>query len=207
MPLLKCSEDMMPSWSDLDFIDVVYLKEGELRSFISTSERELYFIGDGICKMIINRKISYAQRGHIFKIESLNSTIKVKAETDCVIIVIGGHWEGLTGTHGIFTLDNSPNPKNDGDPAEYPRKTDYDNHYHDCDVYWIIFKGSGKAYSEGKEYEIKPGHCIATKMGDHHDIPEVAEEIHAVWFESSLKGLMREGNLWVHKHGIPEIEL
>ena len=207
MPLLKCSEDMMPSWSDLDFIDVINLKEGEIRSFISTSEREMYFIGDGICKMIINRKISYAQRGHTFKIESLNSTIKVKAETDCVVIVIGGHWEGLTGTHGIFTIDNSDNPKNDGDPTDYPRKTDFDNHYHDFDEYWVIFKGSGRAVSEGKEYELKPGYCLATKMGDHHDIPEVYEEIHAVWFESSLKGLMREGHLWVHKHGEPVTDI
>lgn len=207
MPLLKCSEDMMPSWSDLDFIDVIELKEGELRSFISTSERELYFIGDGICKMIINRKISYAQRGHTFKIESLNSTIKVKAETDCVIIVIGGHWEGLTGTHGLFTLDNSPNPKNDGDPTEYPRKTEFDNHYHDSDVYLVIYKGSGIAYSEGKKYELNPGYCLVTRMGDHHDIPEVFEEIHGVRFESAMKGLMREGNLWVHAHGEPKIEI
>ena len=177
MPLLKCSEDMMPSWSDLDFIDVINLKEGEIRSFISTSEREMYFIGDGICKMIINRKISYAKGGHTFKIESLNSTIKVKAETDCVVIVIGGHWEGLTGTHGVFTIDNSDNPKNEGDQTEYPRKTNFDNHYHDCDEYWVIFKGSGLAVSEGEKYELKPGYCLATKMGDHHDIPEVYEEI------------------------------
>ncbi len=203
MPLINCSEDMMPSWSDLDFIDVINLNEGEIRSFISTSAREMYFVGDGICKMIINRKISYAQRGHTFKIESLNSTIKVKAETDCVIIVIGGHWEGLTGTHGIFTLDNSDNPKNEGDPTDYPRKTDFDNHYHDCDEYWVIFKGSGNAISGGKKYELKPGYCLATRMGEHHDIPEVYEEIVAVWFESSLKGLMREGHLWVHKHGEP----
>jgi len=198
---------MMPPWSDLDFIDVIYLKEGELRSFISTSEREMYFIGDGICKMIINRKISYAQRGHTFKIESLNSTIKVKAETDCVVIVIGGHWVGLTGTHGIFTLENSDNPKNDGDPTDYPRKTNFDKHYHDCDEYWVIFQGSGLAVSEGNEYELKPGYCLATKMGEHHDIPEVYEEIHAVWFESSLKGLMREGHLWEHKHGEPKAEV
>jgi mannose-6-phosphate isomerase-like protein (cupin superfamily) len=207
MPLLKCSEDLMPSWSDLDFIDVIYLNEGELRSFISTSDRELYFIGDGICKMIINRKISYAQRGHIFKIESLNSTIKVKAETDCVVIVIGGHWEGLTGSHGIFTLKNSKTPKNEGDPTDYPRKTEFDNHYLDCDDYWVVYKGSGLAVSEGKEYELKPGYCLATKMGDHHDIPEVYEEIHAVWFESSLKGSMREGHLWTHSHGKPKTEV
>lgn len=206
MPLLKCSEDMMPSWSDLDFIDVINMKEGEIRSFISTSERELYFIGDGICKMIINRKISYAQRGHIFKIESHNSTIKVKAETDCSIIVIGGHWEGLIGSHGLFTLDNSGDPKNEGDPTDYPRETDYDNHFHDCDEYWVIYQGSALAISEGKKYELKPGYCLATKMGDHHDIPEVYEELHGVWFQSSLKGLMREGHLWEHTHGEPSTE-
>jgi mannose-6-phosphate isomerase-like protein (cupin superfamily) len=207
MPLIECSEDMLPSWSDLDFIDIIYIKEGEIRSFISTSEREMYFVGDGICKMIINRKISYAQRGHSYKIESLNSTIKVKAETDCVIIVIGGHWEGLTGSHGLFTLGISDEPKNIGDPTDYPRNTTFDNHYLDCDEYWVIYEGSGIAVSEGKRYELKPGYCLVTKMGDHHDIPEVFEEIHAVRFQSSLKGMMREGRLWVHTHGEPVPEL
>ena len=206
MPLIKCSEEMLPSWSDLDFVDVILLKEGEVRSFISTSDREMYFVGDGICKMIINRKITYAQRGHVFKVESLNSTVKVKAETDCAIVVVGGHWEGLKGIHGLFTLNNSDEPRNIGDPVKYPRKTDFDNHYHDCDEYWIIYQGSCLVVSEGQQYEATVGDCIATRMGDHHDIPEVYEEIHAVRFQSSLKGMMREGHLWVHTHGEPTPE-
>ncbi len=114
---------------------------------------------------------------------------------------------GINGTHGIFTLDNSEDPKNAGDPVDYPRKTEYDNHFHDCDEYWVFYQGSCTAVSEGKKYEVEPGFCIATEMGDHHDIPEVHEEVHAVWFQSSLKGMMREGHLWVHTHGEPSPEL
>jgi len=44
----------------------------------------------------------------------------------------------------------------------------------------------------------------------HHELPKIFEEIHGVWFESTLKGKKRKGHLWIHKHGkltsIMEIE-
>ena len=56
-------------------------------------------------------------------------------------------------------------------------------------------------YSEDHRYEVKPGDCIATGMGHHHDIPQVHEPIEAVYFETTMRGRKRRGHLWDHTHG------
>ena len=40
-------------------------------------------------------------------------------------------------------------PRDSGDPVDYPKTTGFDNHYHDCDEYWIIYEGSGVAVKAG----------------------------------------------------------
>ena len=97
-------------------------------------------------------------------------------------------------------MKNSESPINIGDSVNYARRTNFDNHFHDCDECWIIFEGSGVAVSENIEYKFSAGDCILTKAGDHHDIPIVYEEISGVYFESTLKGKKRLGHLWNHTH-------
>ena len=88
-----------------------------------------------------------------------------------------------------------------GDPVPYPKTTNFDCHYHDCDEYWILFEGSGTAVSEGNSYVVGAGDCVATGMGHHHDFPDVAERVQAVYFETTLAGQQRVGHLWDHTHG------
>ena len=90
-----------------------------------------------------------------------------------VIIRIGGFWSEEIGTYGIFSLQKSSTPKNIGDSVLYERNTEFDNHFHDFDEYWIIFDGKGRAVSEGRFFEVTAGDCIATQKGDHHDFAEV----------------------------------
>ncbi|MCL2814066.1 MAG: cupin domain-containing protein, partial [Oscillospiraceae bacterium] len=71
---------------------------------------------------------------------------------------------------------------------DYYRNTAFDNHYHDCDEYWIIVEGSGTVYSENKKYEVQAGDCVVTGMGHHHDFPVVDSHIYAVYFETTLGG-------------------
>jgi len=85
--------------------------------------------------------------------------------------------------------------------VEYPKFTNFDSHYHDSDEYWIVFEGLGIAVTEDKSYKVGPGDCIATGMGHHHDFPQVFEPIRAVYFETTLEGLGRQGHLWEHTHG------
>lgn len=115
-----------------------------------------------------------------------------------------GRWGEETGASGVFTLTNSRTPRNTGAPADYPRSTDFDRHYHDCDEYWILFAGRGLAVSEGIFYQVVAGDCIATGRGYHHDFPIVLETVRGVYLETTLEGRKRLGHLWEHTHGPAE---
>ena len=71
----------------------------------------------------------------------------------------------------------------------------FDNHYHDCNEYWLIFKGRAKVRSEGLEYLVGPGDILCTRAGDEHDIIEVYEDLEAFWFEEATPPGGRAGHL------------
>jgi mannose-6-phosphate isomerase-like protein (cupin superfamily) len=71
----------------------------------------------------------------------------------------------------------------------------FDCHYHDCNEYWLIFKGRAKVVSEGQEYYVKPGDIVCTKAGDEHDLIEVYEDLEAFWFEDETAAGGRIGHL------------
>lgn len=199
MPLLK-SSDPLPEWSELDFIHIIEMKKDEEKFIIQQSIKEKIFIGEGECSIYFNNQERRGRKEDVIELNKPGWEVKVKAFSDSVIIHLGGKWSDEKGSCGVFKMNNSDNPKNIGDPVNYDRTTDFDNHFHDCDEYWIIFKGSGLAVSEGKKYELKSGYILATKMGDHHDLPEIYEEIQGVWFETTLKVKKRTGHLWNHAH-------
>ena len=77
-----------------------------------------------------------------------------------------------------------------------PRNGRFDCHYHDCDEYWLIFKGKAKVMSEGKEYYVKPGDIVCTRTGDEHDVLEVYADLEAFWFEDATPPGGRAGHLY-----------
>jgi mannose-6-phosphate isomerase-like protein (cupin superfamily) len=116
-----------------------------------------------------------------------------------------GRWQAITSS-GVFTVSTASPPAHDT-PVTYRKSTGFDNHYHDCDEYWIFFEGRCRAVSEGKVYDVGPGDCVATGMGWHHDVQRVlgeVEPVRAVWFEGTLEGRKRLGHLWEPKHGRAE---
>ena len=88
-----------------------------------------------------------------------------------------------------------------GDAFDYPKTNGIDRHYHDCDEYWIVYEGRGRAVSEGRFYDVAPGDCVATGMGHHHDFPVDYEPFKAVYFETDLEGQKRKSHLWEYRHG------
>ena len=71
----------------------------------------------------------------------------------------------------------------------------FDCHYHDCNEYWLIFKGKAKILSEGKEYYVKPGDIVFTRAGDEHDVLEIYEDLEAFYFEDATPKGGRVGHL------------
>ncbi len=205
MPLINCCENDFPEWSELDFVEIIKIEKGELKKFKRRSSKEMIFVGEGECERVQNGKTNKYNKGKYFDLQQNDIEFTILSVTSSIIIHIGGNWSEEKGSCGVFSMNNSEIPKNSGDPTDYPRKTDFDNHYHDCDEYWIIFKGTGVAVTEGIKYNLEPGVILATQRGDHHDFVEAFEEIHGVWFETSLTGKKRLGHLWEHTHGKSEI--
>lgn len=197
MPVIKSQYDALPEWSEMEFYEIHRIQEDRFHTFNKRAERNELFILEGDCLIKSNGFVKKLKENEMFEIPSAMEKFELYPLTAyCGFILIEGRWEDDRGSRGIFKIENSPFPKNDGDPAAYERKTDFDNHFHDCGEFWIIYEGKGKIATEGNINIIEAGNCVATKAGDHHDIIDVHETIKGVYFETSLTGQKRSGHLW-----------
>ena len=71
----------------------------------------------------------------------------------------------------------------------------FDCHYHECNEYWLIFKGKARVMSEGEAFYVKPGDIVCTKAGDEHDCLEIYEDLEGFYFEDATPEGGRTGHL------------
>ncbi|MCU7496656.1 MAG: hypothetical protein HF314_18155 [Ignavibacteria bacterium] len=194
MPVLDPWPSRAPSWSEVEYYEILEVPPNIILSLQKRSEKEKLFAGKGSCSVMIGNEKKDLTNGSSVEVTSMLFHVSA-SEEPVTLIRIGGSWESDCGGCGVFSMDKSAEAENTGDPADYPRNTLFDNHFHDCDEFWIIFKGRALVYSEGKPYTISAGSCIATKRGDHHDIAEIYETLQGVYFETTLKSPKRPGHL------------
>lgn len=70
-----------------------------------------------------------------------------------------------------------------------------ENHFHDCDVWWIIVNGLARVHDCGKNIEVGPGDMVFTPAGEPHRIEGITMVTY-VWLEGPLKGQKRKGHLF-----------
>jgi hypothetical protein len=71
-----------------------------------------------------------------------------------------------------------------------------DRHHHDCDEYWLVFRGHARVMSEGVEYLVGPGDIVCTQAGQEHDVLAVAEDLEAFFWEDALPSGGQRGHLY-----------
>ena len=196
MPLIREHDQDVPAWCELRSFEIVRLTPGDTVSISPSEPRTLLVIGRGNVLM----GAGTLEEGAILEIEGAPA-VATAGPAGAILIRLGGQWGDETGGIGLFGVREVDSPTDSGDPVDYPKATTFDAHYHDCDEYWIVFEGRGTAVSEGIAYEVAPGDCIATGMGHHHDFPQAAEPVRAVFLETTLEGEKRRGHLWNHMHG------
>ena len=118
------------------------------------------------------------------------------------VVLLSGDWGTETGGCGIFSAEDTTTPVDRGDPVSYPKTTNIDSHYHDCDEYWILLEGSATVVVDGDAGPFAPGNCLCIGMGHPHDMPHAPERVKAVFFETGLERRKRVGHLWEHTHGV-----
>lgn len=209
MPVFKSGKGLSPSWCELEYFEIVNLKPGSKHIFNKVWGKEKLIVGKGRCKIRFANQVKEVSEAANMDIVTERDRLEVvDTLTETTFIRMCGRWRDEIGGSGIFRVEKSVHPQDKGDAVDYPKQTSFDNHYHDCDEYWIVFEGRGIVVSERKRYEVGPGDCVATGMGHHHDFPIVYKSVKAIFFETTMEGQKRPGHLWEHKHGkaIPKMD-
>jgi mannose-6-phosphate isomerase-like protein (cupin superfamily) len=206
MPRVDLAHQVYPDWAELQHFDIVSLDAGQATTLMWIAPEYKMICVSGSCR-VEDDPGTVMTAGNVWDApQSIpladDRWIRIEAIEDTTLVLLEGSWSEDTGGSGAFGVKKVENAVNRGDPAPYGRNTAFDNHYHDCDEYWIIVEGDGVAVSEGESWEIQPGDCIVTGAGDHHDFPEVFSPVRAAFFETTLLGARRRGHLWEHTHGM-----
>lgn len=201
MPVFDYQNKSALKESEVEVIDIIHLGVNEVYNVKNHQEKETLLVGKGKALVKTSKHIRDINKNDVEEyVRDENKLKQIIAFENSVIIRIGGNWNNKTGSRGVFQLNKTDNPKNTGDQVDYERNTEFDNHFHDCDEFWILFGGSGEVVTEGNRYNVRAGDFVFTKAGDHHDFPIVHKTIEGVWFETSLVRQKREGHLWNHTH-------
>ena len=195
MPITKSGEDNAPAWCGLSYFEVVTLAKGETRDFVRRGKREKIIVGTGTCEIRVGDEVVAGEFKTNVDLQNDSDHFAVRTLNDPATLVwMCGDWETETSS-GIFQVGKSDEREDKGDAVDYAKETSFDCHYHDCDEYWLIFKGKAKILSEEKEYYVKQGDIVFTRAGDEHDVLEIYEDLEAFYFEDATPEGGRVGHL------------
>ena len=205
LPVFKSGKGLAPNWCEMEYFDITHFAPGEKHVFGRVGAKEKLIVGRGKCRVAFGGQVVDAEPGTQLDITTPDDRFEITDVSEkAALIRMCGCWGDEVGGSGIFWLDILDEVSERGDPVEYPKNHALDNHYHDCDEYWIFFEGRGIAVSEGKHYEAGVGDCVATGMGHHHDMALISAPMKGVFFETTMEGRKRPGHLWEHAHGPAE---
>ncbi|MCB0732274.1 MAG: hypothetical protein KDC88_14720, partial [Ignavibacteriae bacterium] len=131
MPITNLNKNEFPFWSEIEYYNIIKLNNNQKYYHRKKSEKEEIFIGRGDCDLFLDENVSKLKYGNHYTVDAESVDIISKSEQS-IVIIVGGNWETKIGNCGVFKMTWSENPKNIGDPTNYDRNTDFDNHYHDC---------------------------------------------------------------------------
>lgn len=196
MPVIREGGEAHPEWCELYDYSIVNV-EGAYTWETAHPSRRLVVV-DGEHTVVAKS----ATRGTSIEIETEGPVL---IEGDGRVVLLEGAWGADCGGSGLFGVGPSTEPDRKGDTWDYRKNTDFDRHYHDCDEYWIVVDGAATVVTEGVHFDVAVGDCVATRMGDHHDVALVESRMGGVFFETTMRGRRRRGHLWNHTHGEPQV--
>ena len=200
MPVVKLGQKL-PAWCDVSSYEIFNLEKGQKKEIALKDKKAAVVIcaGTGVVSTADGGKTGYTAEAILM----LTEGFEIYAETTLEVCVVHGDLGEKCVWFGLFTVNEAGKETavDAGTKADYFRNSDFDNHYHDCDEYWIILSGSGTAYTENKPFEVEAGDCVITGAGWHHDFPVVKTPVRGVYYETTMTGQKRGGHLHEHTHG------
>jgi mannose-6-phosphate isomerase-like protein (cupin superfamily) len=201
MPRIVQEAQEFPDWCELRAFAMLRPGDGPATVLMSRSSERVLAVKGSVNVNQGVRGIVLAQ-GQFLDLDVQSGPASVTAvSSGAEAMHLSGTWGLRLGGCGVFTATDVATPTDRGDPVPYPKTTNIDSHYHDCDEYWIMLEGRATVVVAGEAAEVGPGDCLCIGTGRHHDMPHAPEAVRAVYFETSLTGAMRLGHLWNHTHG------
>ncbi|MER9056902.1 cupin domain-containing protein [Mesorhizobium sp. M0910] len=195
------SGEQPPDWCELTRFEFVELT-GQPRPITVTDQKQRLLVTRGSCRLANGKGAQVLSEGQFCDLEEASGPFAADAgDRTAQVIIFSGSWGTELGGCGIFELTPSTPAWVTGDPVSYPKSTNFDSHYHDCDEYWVIIEGAGTVVVGSRSFEVEAGDCVAIAMGHHHDLPQVWADVKGAYFETTLEGKKRFGHLWDYKHG------
>jgi mannose-6-phosphate isomerase-like protein (cupin superfamily) len=198
------SGDAAPQWCELEHFAVIDLKRGERATHKRRTRAERVMVTRGTARVRVPGGAIVLKEAQFLDLPADTDFAADGISETAQIVRLCGDWGSEMGGCGIFRAVLGPPKQPLGDPYSYPKHTSIDRHYHDCDEYWVILDGRGTVVIDEQQLPVKPGDCVAIRMGHPHDFPDVESEVKAVFFETTLAGEKRIGHLWNHTHGIAQ---
>lgn len=211
MPVVRnYNYEDLPTWTELKMFRKICFHQKESIQVNEDYPSLAFTVLCGACEVNDKGKVTVVNQYETYKTTSKEFTVKGIFKPpfffirNVDILLIGGEWKDAD--INLFMVNNSDIPKNEsalgaGTPCYYYRNTNFDNHYHDFDEFWIICEGSGVVQDNGDFYEVKEGDCVATGNGNHHDFPIAHSLVKALAIEIAPEGDARQGHLWEPIHG------
>lgn len=199
------SGDQPPRWCELTGFEFVELTDRPLPIPV-TAEKQRLLVTRGSCRVASASGAQVLSEGQFADMEHAKGPYTVDAgDGTAQAIIFFGRWGDDLGECGIFRITPQTPAWAQGDPVDYPKSTNFDSHFHDCDEYWVIIEGAGTVVVGSRSFQVEVGDCVAIGMGHHHDLPEVFEKVKGAFFETTLEGKKRFGHLWEYKHGPADV--
>lgn len=199
MPVFT-AKDTVPAWCDLKQFEILRLAKGSTAVLDSPCNKHFLIVAMGRLRLLPVGSVVEFREKHSWA--GPHEPLRIEAEENgTVVLFCSGTWEEQTPHAGLFYVGEGDGRVRPGDKVNYEKSTAFDRHYHDCDEYWIVYEGGGTVWSEGKEYRVGPGDCVATGLGHHHDVSKVDPWLRGLWFECRWEREGRKGHLWEHEHG------
>lgn len=187
-----------PAWSDVKSFSWYDLAAGEQRIEVREARARLLVTAGG-CQIRQGSRSQVLREGQFVPIERGDAVLAASGSAQAV--VFEGSWGEELGGCGLFRAENVAAPADRGDPVSYPKRTNIDAHYHDCQEFWLLLEGAATVVVDGQDLDMQPGDCLPIPMGAMHDMPDAPQPVKAVYFETTLRGQKRTGHLWQHTHG------
>ena len=139
MPLFRDGLGSAPAWCELTLFEIIRLSAGARHAFAPSGRKERLIVASGACRLALGGEEVDATEGAKYELPAPGAHAAiVETREPTTVVRLCGSWGDETGGWGLFRVEEVADPVERGDPTDYPKRTRIDNHYHDCDEYYII---------------------------------------------------------------------